>query len=187
MSPEQLHGDGQNSLDSETSVKKIDKFSSGRERNKLTHLQNTKVYEQLCQLGYLNENPTCRNTRQSFLTDYYETDSDLIDNFEAYSYRFNIFVQQTLQRYLVNASTVLNNSHSRCLNMFIMSAFDMARDMLITPKKLAFAREKEEELFKSLIKISAAKTNEIRDMIGITIAENQERLIDKAVNYEFLG
>lgn len=68
-----------------------------------------------------------------------------------------------------------------------MSAFDMARDMLITPKKLAFAREKEEELFKSLIKISAAKTNEIRDMIGITIAENHERLIEKAINYEFLG
>lgn len=181
-------GSGQNSVENEPpNVKKIDKFNNGRERSKLTHLQNTKVYEQLCELGYLNENPTCRNTRQSFLTDYYETESDLIDNFEAYSYRFNIFVQQTLQRYLVNASTVLNNSHSRCLNMFIMSAFDMARDMLITPKKLAFAREKEEELFKSLIKISAAKTNEIRDMIGITIAENHERLIEKAINYEFLG
>lgn len=156
-------------------------------KSKLTVLHNTKVYEQLCELGYLNENPTCQNARRSFLSDYYETESDLIDNFENYSYRFNMFVQQTLQRYLVNSSTVLNNSHSRCLNMFIMSAFDMARDMLITPKKLTFAKEKEVELYKSLMRISVAKTNEIRDMIGYTIAENQEKLIEKAVEYEFLG
>ena len=71
--------------------------------------------------------------------------------------------------------------------MFIMSAFDMARDMLITPKKLTFAKEKEVELYKSLMRISVAKTNEIRDMIGYTIAENQEKLIEKAVEYEFLG
>lgn len=156
-------------------------------KSKLTVLHNTKAYDQLCELGYLNENPTCRNARRSFLSDYYETESDLIDNFENYSYRFNMFVQQTLQRYLVNSSTVLNNSHSRCLNMFIMSAFDMARDMLITPKKLTFAREKEVELYRSLMRISVAKTNEIKDMIGDTIAENQEKLIEKAVEYEFLG
>ncbi|VDI61963.1 receptor-interacting serine/threonine-protein kinase 5 [Mytilus galloprovincialis] len=156
-------------------------------KNKMTILKNTKVYEQLCDLGYLNENPTCRNTRRSFLSDYYETESDLIDNFESHSYRFNMFVQQTLQRYLVNSSTVLNNSHSRCLSMFIMSAFDMARDMLITPKKLTFAREKEVELYKSLMRISVAKTNEIREMIGFTIAENTEMLVQKAADYEFLG
>ncbi|CAC5365314.1 DSTYK [Mytilus coruscus] len=156
-------------------------------KNKMTILKNTKVYEQLCDLGYLNENPTCRNTRRSFLSDYYETESDLIDNFESHSYRFNMFVQQTLQRYLVNSSTVLNNSHSRCLSMFIMSAFDMARDMLITPKKLMFAREKEVELYKSLMRISVAKTNEIREMIGSTIAENQNMLVQKAADYEFLG
>ena len=190
----------QSSSSSSSSSRKIDKNwdkingnsrshqgNSLKMKNKITILQNTKAYEQLCELGYLNENPTCRNTRRSFLSDYYETESDLIDNFENYSYHFNMFVQQTLQRYLVNSSTVLNNSHSRCLSMFIMSAFDMARDMLITPKKLTFAREKEAELYKSLMRISVAKTTEIKEMIGSTIAENQDRLIEKAVEYEFLG
>lgn len=71
--------------------------------------------------------------------------------------------------------------------MFIISAFDMARDMLITPKKLEFAREKENELFKQLMEMASKKGDEIRKMIAETIGDMKDQLIQKAEEYEFLG
>lgn len=89
------------------------------------------------------------------------------------------------QSYLVNAATVLNYSHTRCLKMFILSAFDMARDMLITPRKLEFVREKEEELYKSLLAIAVSKIDEIRMLISQTIKDISEELEEIAANYDF--
>ncbi|XP_060084377.1 dual serine/threonine and tyrosine protein kinase-like [Ylistrum balloti] len=150
-------------------------------------LSSSTVFQQLCDIGYLSESPGARNLSSTMTTDYYEVDSELIDNFSSFSSRIVYFVQQTIQRYLVNAATVLNNCHERCLNMFIVSAFDMARDMMITPKKLEFAREKETELYKSLMKISVEKGDEIKTMISETIQGIHQELVDKAAQYEFLG
>ncbi|KAK3104050.1 hypothetical protein FSP39_024020 [Pinctada imbricata] len=145
------------------------------------------VFQQLCQIGYLSESPGLRNLRHSITSDYYEVDSEIVENYETFTARFTQFVQQILQRYLVNSSTVLNNSHARCLNMFIISAFDMARDMLITPKKLEFAKEKEGELYKQLLKITLEKSDEIRKMISETIVSMKQAIVEKAEEYEFLG
>lgn len=148
---------------------------------------NSDVFRQLCKIGYLNDSPGVRSLRHTITSDYYEVDSELVENFELFPQKFLQFLQQVLQRYLVNSSTVLNNSHARCLNMFIISAFDMARDMLITPKKLEFAREKENELYKQLMNIALEKSDEIRKMIAETIGGLKDQLIQKAVEYEFLG
>ncbi|XP_021344810.1 dual serine/threonine and tyrosine protein kinase-like [Mizuhopecten yessoensis] len=150
-------------------------------------LTSSLVFHQLCDIGYLSESPGSRNLTNTMATDYYEVDSELIDNFASFPSRIVYFVQQTIQRYLVNAATVLNNCHERSLNMFIVSAFDMARDMMITPKKLEFARGKETELYKSLMKISVEKGDEIKLMISETIQSIHQSLVDKAAQYEFLG
>jgi hypothetical protein len=145
------------------------------------------VFQQLCALNFLTDTPGVRNLRHTITGDYFEVDSDLVRNFEEFPPRFMLFVQRTLHRYLINASIVLNSSHVRCLNLFILSAFDMARDMLITPKKIEFAREKEEDLYKSLMQLTVAKLDEIRMLISGTIQENTEFLINKAANYDFIG
>ena len=46
--------------------------------------------------------------------------------------------------------------------MFINSAFDMARDISITPKRVSYARAKEDELFRSLMDIANRKQEEIK-------------------------
>ena len=69
--------------------------------------------------------------------------------------------------------------------MFILSAFDMAREMLITPKKLEFAKEKEDELYKSLLAIAVSKINEIKDLISETIADITEDIQEDAANFNF--
>ncbi len=45
--------------------------------------------------------------------------------------------------------------------MFILSAFEMAREMQITPKRLDYARMKEAELYESLMKIAEKKQDEM--------------------------
>ena len=145
------------------------------------------VFKQLCGIGFLTDTPGVRNISRDIVGDYFEVDSVLVSNFDHFLSSFTTFLEQTLQRYLVNSATVLNNTHIRCLNMFIISAFDMARDMLITPKKLEFAREREDELYKSLLQIAVDKGDEIKDMIGQTISSNWEKLVHKANEYDFIG
>ena len=63
----------------------------------------------------------------------------------------------------------------------------MARDVLVTPKKLEFAREKVEDLFKSLLQIAVDKGDEIREMIEQTLKDNWNKLVHKANEYDFIG
>ncbi|KAL4226711.1 hypothetical protein ACF0H5_014691 [Mactra antiquata] len=145
------------------------------------------VFHQLCKIGYLTDTLGVRNISQNLTQDYFEVDSILVDDFDRFLPSVTTFSEQTMQRYLVNAVTVLNNTHIRCLNTFIVCAFDMARDVLITPKKIDFAREKEEELYKSLMKIAIEKGDEIKLMIEKTIADSEQNLLLKAYEYDFIG
>ena len=147
----------------------------------------TMVFKQLCGIGYLTDTPGVRNISRDIVGDYFDVDSVLVSSFDQFMSSFTNFLEQTLQQYLVNSVTVLNNTHIRCLNTFIISAFDMARDMLVTPKKLEFARDREEELYKSLLQIAVDKGDEIKDMIAHTIAANWDKLVEKANDYDFIG
>ncbi|GFO28845.1 dual serine/threonine and tyrosine protein kinase-like, partial [Plakobranchus ocellatus] len=168
------------------------------------------VHEQLRRLGYIRApdpnlpDPSASSTSpsssssstpgaqralswQHLKRDHLSTDSHLLERFTDFQSRLARFSRRTLQAYLVNAATVLNNSHTRCLNMFILSAFDMARDMLITPRKLEFAREKEEELYKSLLGISVSKLDEIKELIATTIEVIGNCIVAEAGEFDFIG
>lgn len=147
----------------------------------------TTIFNELCKVGYLTDTPGVRNISRNMVEDYFEVDSILVTDFDKFLQSFTGFSEQTMQRYLVNAVTVLNNTHIRCLNTFIICAFDMAREVLITPKKIEFARDKEEGLFKSLMTIAIEKGDEIKDMIESTILDSKSKLLDKAFEYDFIG
>ncbi|XP_059150774.1 dual serine/threonine and tyrosine protein kinase-like [Physella acuta] len=164
-----------------SSVVSADNSPSAKNSHNAKHV--SLVYEQLQRLGYLNLDPEMKQ----FKKNYYDVESIFVEKFTDFSPRMAGFVKKILQSYAVNASSVLNNSHTRCLNKFILSAFDMARDMLITPKKLEFAREKEEELYKSLLKISVSKLDEIKELISTTISMIRSCLIAEAAEFEFIG
>ncbi|KAH9487895.1 hypothetical protein Btru_067350 [Bulinus truncatus] len=141
------------------------------------------VHEHLKRLGFLECDPDLHPYKKY----YCDVECVLIENFTDFHPKFTSFTKSMLQCYSVNAASVLNNSHTRCLNMFILSAFDMARDILITPKKLEFAKEKEEELYKSLLKISVSKLDEIKELIATTISFIKSCLIGEAAEFEFIG
>lgn len=153
----------------------------------------TKLFEQLCELKYLstyesNENIPEGNdqlTNSSILAAT-QPKSNLIEDFALFPC-FLLFVRQVLQYNVVWAATVLNEAHVRVLGMFITTAFDMARDMVITPRRLDYAREKEEDLYKALMESASRKQEEIRDLIHSSISSLTPDLLKEVENLKFEG
>lgn len=63
----------------------------------------------------------------------------------------------------------------------------MQRDLQITPRRLEYTREKEGELFTSLMAIANRKQEEMKDMIVETLGSMKEQLLEDAANLEFTG
>ncbi|XP_005059295.1 PREDICTED: dual serine/threonine and tyrosine protein kinase [Ficedula albicollis] len=95
------------------------------------------------------------------------------------------FCRQVLQQHLVQAATRLSEVHGRCLNIFINQAFDMQRDLQITPKRLEYTRRKESELYESLMGIANRKQEEMKDMIVETLGSMKEELLEDAASMDF--
>ena len=69
------------------------------------------------------------------------------------------------------------------LDNFILSAFDWARIVQITPLRLDYVKRKESELFNVLFVFSNKKQEEIRQIISQTMEDMREELISSAVNH----
>ncbi|KAB7507743.1 Dual serine/threonine and tyrosine protein kinase [Armadillidium nasatum] len=95
------------------------------------------------------------------------------------------FFNLVLNDLLVKATTLLHEGHTRCMRMFILYAFDMAREIQITPRRINYAKEKENELFETLMDIASKKQDEIKDIILESLSEIRESILEKATNYEF--
>ncbi|XP_045439001.1 dual serine/threonine and tyrosine protein kinase isoform X2 [Pipistrellus kuhlii] len=95
------------------------------------------------------------------------------------------FSQHMLQARLIDTAKALNLVHSCCLDIFINQAFDMQRDLQITPKRLEYTRKMENELYESLMNIANRKQEEMKDMIVETLNTMKEELLDDAANMEF--
>lgn len=152
----------------------------------------TKIFEQLCELGYLSlENEETKlqaneqSTNNSMLTAI-RPKSNLIEDFKLFPC-FLLFVRQVLKYNVVSAATVLNEAHVRVLGMFITTAFDMARDMVVTPRRLDYAREKEEDLFNALMESASRKQEEIKDLIHNTITSLSPEILDEVEHRTFEG
>lgn len=140
-----------------------------------TKNNKTRLLEQLCELKYLSLETDGDKTPESNVQPTNSSilmatrpKSSLIEDFSLFPC-FLLFVRQVLQYNVVWAATVLNEAHIRVLGMFITTAFDMARDMVITPRRLDYAREKEEDLYKALMESASRKQEEIRDLIHSAI------------------
>ncbi|XP_071546873.1 dual serine/threonine and tyrosine protein kinase-like [Panulirus ornatus] len=143
------------------------------------------LFRTLCDdLGFLTRTPSPKKFRWRLLEQCYRVDSELVDSLDSFG---NVvpYVRLILQAHLIHASTLLNQGHIRCMRKFILYAFDMAREIQITPRRISYAREKEAELYESLMAIASSKQDEIRNLIIDTVAKMKDDLLDKAAAYEF--
>lgn len=98
-----------------------------------------------------------------------------------------LFVSHVLQSRLLLAATLLQDTHARSLQNLILAAFDLSRDLAITPKRIRYARQREEALYRSLLDLAHNKQVEIRNMIVNTIREVKDDVLKKAANVRFQG
>ncbi|MEE6527191.1 hypothetical protein FKM82_028380 [Ascaphus truei] len=138
------------------------------------------LHEQLADLGYLKGGYCSCGAAGSGSP----APSVLVEQFEKLR-QLSSFSRQVLQMHLVDAAMVLNLVHSRCLDLFISKAFDMQRDLQITPRRLEYTRQKESELYESLMNISDRKQEELKDMIVETLNSMREQLLEDAANMQF--
>lgn len=144
--------------------------------------ERSPLHRQLIDLGYLsishcNWGAAGQDTKaQSMLVEQSEKLRHL-----------STFSHQMLQARLVDAAKALNLVHCCCLDIFINQAFDMQRDLQITPKRLEYTRKMENELYESLMSIANRKQEEMKDMIVETLNTMKEELLDEAANMEFKG
>uniref|UniRef100_A0A8D0XCG2 Protein kinase domain-containing protein n=1 Tax=Sus scrofa TaxID=9823 RepID=A0A8D0XCG2_PIG len=142
--------------------------------------ERSPLHRQLTDLGYLSSSHcNCGAPGQDT-----KAQSMLVEQSEKLRH-LNTFSHQVLQTRLVDAAKALNLVHCRCLDIFINQAFDMQRDLQITPKRLEYTRKKENELYESLMNIANRKQEEMKDMIVETLNTMKEELLDDAANMEF--
>uniref|UniRef100_A0A8C2JT68 Dual serine/threonine and tyrosine protein kinase n=1 Tax=Cyprinus carpio TaxID=7962 RepID=A0A8C2JT68_CYPCA len=114
-----------------------------------------------------------------------QTQSMLGESVERLQRVLGPFTRQLLQSHQVEAASLLNTVHCRCLDLFINQAFDMQRDLQITPRRLEYTREKEGELFSSLMAIANRKQEEMKEMIVETLSCMKEQLLEDAADLQF--
>ncbi|CAF3948118.1 unnamed protein product, partial [Rotaria sp. Silwood2] len=140
---------------------------------------------QLCDLGFLSLLSSESNDNTSDTTPLFQ--SDMIDNGLLNFSLFLNYILKHIDRLTIRAVSILQRSHELCLDLFNDSAFDMARDILITPKRLSYAREKEKNLYESLVALTNSKQNEIQKLILQAVDEMHEVLTDEACSLEIPG
>ncbi|XP_013395186.1 dual serine/threonine and tyrosine protein kinase-like, partial [Lingula anatina] len=164
-------------------------------RNSAEYKIGLNLFQQLCDIGFLSMLPT--STEQVLQTlssstssgsgEHVIMESELLENFDQFTPSLVQYTQRVLRQMLVAVAGVMNQIHGRCLKMIIMTAFDMQRDMMVTPRRLEFAREKECELYNSLMDIAMKKQDEIKTIIAETVQDMKEKLVAKAAEYDFIG
>uniref|UniRef100_A0A8C6L2Q0 Dual serine/threonine and tyrosine protein kinase n=1 Tax=Nothobranchius furzeri TaxID=105023 RepID=A0A8C6L2Q0_NOTFU len=145
------------------------------------------LHKHLVSLGFINTltgNCSCGAPTQ-ITAPGAKPQSMLGESFERLNRLLVPFARQVLQNQQVEAANLLNGVHCRCLDLFINQAFDMQRDLQITPRRLEYTREKEGELFNSLMAIANRKQEEMKEMIVETLSSMKEQLLEDAANLEF--
>ncbi|OAD61097.1 Dual serine/threonine and tyrosine protein kinase [Eufriesea mexicana] len=133
--------------------------------------------DQLTNLGFLGMKESVEVDQLSWLgSGHYVNSSDLVDSCKKTD-RIIYFIRGCLQTYLINASTYLNEVHTTSLRKFVLSAFDMVRMIQITPKRIQYAQQRENELYANLMKIVNEKQQELTELIQNIIQEMKNEVL----------
>lgn len=143
-------------------------------KNKLFVEKRQYLRHQLESLGYISEKTNEQSYRNSCCGDCaidnaFISEDEIID-------KFMIFVQGCLKSHLLKMAALLSEIHNNCLRKFILSAFDMAREIQITPRRILYAQAREAELYRTLMNIASEKQEEITRLIQVTLQEMRSNI-----------
>lgn len=161
----------------------------------------SRIYDQLCQLGYMKDSSTSdsmiigppavgphdnpeSNPELSF--NFVPVDT-IVSHFVDFTPELLNFVQCNMRQQITSAAYSLHDAHARCLQTLILYAHDLARDVLVTPRRIKYCRQMEEKLYTQLIELASKKQSEIKDIVSSSITEATEDIIHEVVALELEG
>ena len=159
--------------------------------------------DQLCQIGYLNDvsegfqnhhapapsaiNPHDDPEMNPELGFSFVPVDTIVTNFLDFTPELLGFVQCNMRQQITSAASSLHDAHARCLQTLILYAHDLARDVLVTPKRIQYSRSKEEELYTQLIDLASKKQSEIKELVHQAIADITDQLVHEICQMDFDG
>ncbi|XP_014474429.1 PREDICTED: dual serine/threonine and tyrosine protein kinase isoform X2 [Dinoponera quadriceps] len=136
-----------------------------------------KWLDQLTNLGFLGMDESVDVHKLTWLVgDQYVNSSHLVDSCNKMDHIFS-FTRNCLQNYLFSVGSRLSEIHTISLRKFILSAFDMARKIQITPRRIQYARQKENELYANLMKVVNEQQEALSELIQVNIEEMKNDLL----------
>ena len=173
-------------------VESSDSFTPQRDENE-THIDKICSLgliwlEQLRSLGFLRFLESSEIDRATWLVggEYANTSSIVVSCRKIE--RILLFIRGSLHSYLVNTCNYLSEVHTTSLRKFILIAFDMAREIQITPKRIIYAQQKENELYASLIKVVSDKQEELTELIQNIIQEMKNDVSGTTIeDFQYVG
>jgi receptor-interacting serine/threonine-protein kinase 5 len=118
-------------------------------------------------------------------TSTYEPIHQFVEDFSELRSAFVHFIRRNLTHQLTCAANLLSMSHNHCLRTFICAAFDMARAVQVTPRRLEYARKREDALFQNLMEFATREQEKIRQLITQCISNLTPTLLEEAEQYRF--
>ncbi|XP_032691585.1 dual serine/threonine and tyrosine protein kinase-like isoform X3 [Odontomachus brunneus] len=132
---------------------------------------------QLTNLGFLGMEESVEVHKLTWLVgDQYVNSSHLVDSCNKMDDILS-FTRNCLQNYLFSASSWLNEIHTISLRKFILSAFDMARKIQITPRRIQYAQQKENELYANLMKVVNEQQEALSGLIQFNIEDMKNEIL----------
>ena len=160
------------------------------------------IEDQLLKLGYLNDvteeekglmpapsaiNPHDNPDLNPELGFNFIPVDTIVTNFLDFMAELLGFVQCNMRQQITSAASSLHDAHARCLQTLILYAHDLARDVLVTPKRIQYSRSKEEELYTQLIDLASKKQSEIKELVHQAIADVTDQIIQEICQMSFEG
>ncbi|KAL3289629.1 hypothetical protein HHI36_023039 [Cryptolaemus montrouzieri] len=143
-----------------------------------TKLQNLR--DQLLRLGYLNESGKLKTDevirKPSFCLECSLDNTLMCDT--KINEDFILFVREVFKSSLLKMAALLSEVHNKYLRKFILCAFDMAREIQITPKRILYSQEIELKLYQALMKIACDQQEEITKIIQKTLQDMKSNVAE---------
>ncbi|XP_050314331.1 dual serine/threonine and tyrosine protein kinase-like isoform X2 [Anthonomus grandis grandis] len=141
--------------------------------------------EQLTRLGFLNSNQEKESDKilrkKSFCMEC------SLDNavmcYKSINKDFVPFIKDLLKSKVLQMAKSISEIHNSCLKKFILCAFDMAREIQITPRRILYAQEIELKMYKDLMKITTEEQEKIMNIIQKNLQDMKSNVAEVLEGY----
>ncbi|VEN57692.1 unnamed protein product [Callosobruchus maculatus] len=139
------------------------------------------LHDQLVRLGFLDDTENIKTDKMMKGKCLCVMDALICD--KKINEELFLYISAVLQSTVFNLAAKLSEIHNKCLRKFILRAFDMAREIQITPKRIEYAQKIELQLYDTLMLIACEQQEEIATIIQRTLLDMKSNVAEVLEGY----